>query len=214
MNVVIIGGGQKFGKIIADKFRDEGNNVYVLSHKDYGNDPNHLSANFLNIFDVQDKFKKLIANIESIDLFLYNSNADYGPCDEYDFGTKADVARIIYSWQTTLMIQTIIPHVISTIALTKMDKKSKIVFMTSGLAFKVPRNYATNAVGLPGGKAAQTHLMFALAKHNDKGVIVYSISSHFEYDDNEKLSKTISRIYENLKTFNPDISGRIIKFWN
>jgi NAD(P)-dependent dehydrogenase (short-subunit alcohol dehydrogenase family) len=213
MNVVIIGGGQKFGKIIADKFRDEGNNVYILSHKDYGNNPNHLYANFFDIHDVVNKFKKLIENIDKIDLFLYNSNADYGPCSEEDYCTGADITRITNSWIATLSIQAIIPHIIATIALTKMEKNSKIVFMTSGLAFAVPRNFATSSVGHPGGKAAQTHLMFALAKHNDKGVIVYSISTHFEYDNSEKLSKTISRIYENLNTFNSNISGRIIKFW-
>lgn len=214
MNVVIVGGGQKFGKIIADKFRDEGNSVYILSHRNYGQKPNHFFANFLDVDDVVLNFKQLISNIDHIDLLLYNTNADYGPYFEQDFHSDANLQQIADAWNKTISIQAILPHLLSVAALGRMSKDSKIVFMTSGLAFGVPRDFCTSSVGHPGGKAAQTHLMFALANHNDKDAIVYSISTHFEYEDKEKLNHIIDKIFNNLKTVDSDMTGRIIKFWN
>ena len=141
MNVVIIGGGQKFGKLLANKFIDSDANVYILSHKDYGDDTNHLSANFLNIADVVEKFSKLTSAIDKIDLLFYNTNADLGPCSIEDYKSYSDVSKIKDSWHNTITVQAVIPHILSICALSKMDANSKIVFMTSNLAFDIPRDY-------------------------------------------------------------------------
>lgn len=214
MNIVIIGGGQKFGKIIADKFRANGENVFVLSHKNYGESINHLSANFLSVKNVEKIFHKLIENISHIDILLYCSNGDYGPSGYDSFNTFANIDEISINWQKTITVQAVVPHIISIIALQKMSKNSKIVFMTSGIAFSVPRIYAQSSVGHPGGKASQNHLMFALANHNDKNAMVYSISTHFDIDNIEMYNKRIDQIFSNLQSFDPSYSGRIVEIFN
>jgi len=210
MNIVIIGGGQKFGRLIADKFINAGHNVYILSHKNYGDNPNHLHANFLDINDVRTKFQNLIKNISNIDLLLYNSNADYGPSCESHFTSKADLLFALNSWQSSMQISAYNPYLIAVTALDKMNAKSKIVFMTNHLSFAVPRNYCISSVGQPSGKAAQNHLMFALSHYNDRKAIVYSIFTHLDYDDIEKLNDKINKIYYNLCLFDNKMSGTII----
>ena len=213
MNVVIIGGGQKFGKTVANKFQDEGNNVYILSHKDYDERPNHLSANFLDHNSVVSSLKQLIQNIDHIDILLYCTNFDYGPCSQDDFSSNSNIDGIVENWKKTILIQAIIPHIISTIVLGKMNSASKIVFMTSHIAFEIPRNYCVNSVGHPGGKASQNHLMFALANSNDKQAIVYSISTHLDFDNAESYNLRVDKIFDNLKLFDAGLSGKIIEIY-
>lgn len=213
MNVVIIGGGQKFGKLLANKFIDSDANVYILSHKDYGDDTNHLSANFLNIADVVEKFSKLTSAIDKIDLLFYNTNADLGPCSIEDYKSYSDVSKIKDSWHNTITVQAVIPHILSICALSKMDANSKIVFMTSNLAFDIPRDYCQWSSGQPGGKASQNHMMFALSNYNDKNTIVYSIATHLEYEYKEKVNNVLNQIYNNLITIDKTLSGQIVQIY-
>ena len=214
MNVVIIGGGQKFGKSIADKFRSNNDSVYILSHKNYGSNTNHFYANFLDYKSVATATDKLIGNLDKIDILLYCTNFDYGPCADNDFCSKTEIDAVADRWQKSILIQAVIPHIISIIALQKMDKNSKIIFMTSHIAFEVPRNYCTSSVGHPGGKASQNHLMFALSHYNDKDASVYSISTHLDFDDLNEYNARVDKIFNNIKSFNKEYSGHIIEIYN
>jgi nucleoside-diphosphate-sugar epimerase len=75
MNVVVVGGGEKgkFGNDLVNRLRDEGHDVYILSHKLNGtNDPKQVAVDFTNLELVLDTFEKLVSHLDTIDLFLYN----------------------------------------------------------------------------------------------------------------------------------------------
>jgi nucleoside-diphosphate-sugar epimerase len=71
MNIIIVGGGSKFGKFVSNKLISMGHNVYILSHQNYDTDnQKHLHANFLNVPNVKEQFNKIVDKLDSIDIFL------------------------------------------------------------------------------------------------------------------------------------------------
>ena len=214
MNIVIIGGGDNFGKYAADRFRNEGHRVKILSHKNYGVIKDHLWANFNDVKDVIKNFNDLIEDIDHIDLLLYSSNVDRGPAAKEEFTSNAPLMAIERAWLDTLYVNTVVPHIISVLSLKKMTENSKIVFMTSGISLDISRDYCLTSAGHPGTKAAQNHLMYVLSLNNDKNVLVYSVSPHFPMENKEELEKIRNKVFENLKTFDRTLNSKIVNFWS
>jgi NAD(P)-dependent dehydrogenase (short-subunit alcohol dehydrogenase family) len=208
MNIVVVGGGQpgKFGNDFCLRARQEGHNVFILSHKDYGTgDPQHLYADHSERQYMVEAFNKLTESIDNIDIFVFNGRMDGYASMSRDFTSTAKITSI--GWHTNLHFTIILPHVLSIEALKKMSKGSKIVFLTTGMALKFDRTDYTAMAGYAGLKAAQIHLMVALAHHNDKGAIASSVSPHFPYEDRQAYLKVFNKVYDYILTFDESKNG-------
>ena len=215
MNICIIGGGQNFGKVISDKFRNDGHSVYVLSHTEHENmDDNHRSCNFSNPLKVVDTFKELISNVDTIDVLLYNTNGNSGPSEEISFTSNCpDYVYQIKNWNYSLNTGVIIPHLLSVECLKKMNESSKIVFMTTYMARHFDRDSFKNLASYAGMKAVQNHLMIALAEYNDKKATIFSIEPYLPRHDVEVFDKNVGRIYSELISMNREHSGKLISIF-
>jgi hypothetical protein len=215
MNIVVIGGGQpgRFGNDFCNRARDNGHDVYVISHKDYGyNDPKQIVADFTNVEEFLEKFKNLVEHLDRIDILLYNSNAHSYPMIPSLLKSTGVVS--IAEWEQSLKSHAIIPHVLSLEALKKMSETSAIVFMTTGMSCYVTRSKWTNMVGYAGFKGIQNHLMIGLAHHNDKGAIVTCVAPHFPYEDVEKYKVILNTAYEYITQLTKEHNGKIRLIWN
>jgi NAD(P)-dependent dehydrogenase (short-subunit alcohol dehydrogenase family) len=180
-----------------------------LSHQQKGH-PNrrHLYANFLNFDDILNKFDQLTAEINNIDIFVYNSAHGTYPIhpSHYKSNTKVNPE----GWYDTINIHAIIPHMLTIRALSKMSNTSKIVFLVTGLAINfIDRIRHTRLVGYAAGKAAQIFLMLALANHNDRGTIVTALSPHFDLEDIEFYQQALDHSYQYILKMDPAQNGHI-----
>jgi hypothetical protein len=210
MNIVVFGGGEpgKFGNDFCRMARREGHNVFILSHKDYANgDPQHMHTECRERQYVVEDFNRLTESIDHIDIFLYNGRMDGYPGWPEHFKSTAKVSSDM--WYNNLHFTVILPHILSIEALKKMSEGSKIVFLTTGLATELDRTKWTELAGYAGLKAAQNHLMIALANHNDRGAFVCSISPHFPYEDRNRYNIVCRKVYENILGFNSKQNGKI-----
>ena len=210
MNIVVFGGGEpgKFGNDFCNLAREQGHNVFVLSHKDYATgDPQHGHTDVSERQYVVEDFNQLTQSIDHIDIFLYNGRMDSYPSYPDHFKSTARISSEL--WYRNLYSNVILPHVLSIEALKKMSKASKIVFLTTGLATDFERTTYTEMAGYAGIKATQVHLMISLAHHNDRGSLVYAISPHFPYEDRPSYDRVFRLVYNNILEFDSTQNGKI-----
>lgn len=217
MNICVIGGGGpkgKFGRDFCDRARAEGHNVYVLSHKDHNQgDVRHAWADFGNVESVVDAFTQLVADIDCIDIFVYNSNpVPQRPSLDTDYKSTSTVTSEM--WYNTITGQAIIPHRLCIEALKKMSANSKLVFLVSGLAIPYNEHNYTNLVGYSTGKAIQIFMMKAFAEHNDRGAIASAVSPHFDYKNVDRYQTTVDNVYRYILDINQSENGKIKNFYN
>jgi NAD(P)-dependent dehydrogenase (short-subunit alcohol dehydrogenase family) len=213
MNVVIVGGGTKgkFGNDLVNRLRSEGHDVYILSHRDNGtNDPKQVVADFKDMQSVIDAYEKLTNHLDTIDLFLYNSNGRSYLNNEHAFTSGAIFNNI--EWQLSLNIAISIPYNLIIKALSKMNDTSKLIYMATGLATNYNRTEFTEYSGYAGSKAYMTHLMLGFANHNDKGSIVSILSPHFNYDDKDHYNNVFERICNYIQFLSKELNGKIVQF--
>lgn len=210
MNIVVVGGGQpgKFGNDFCLRARREGHNVFILSHKNYNNgDPQHLYADHSERQHVVEAFNELTKDIDNIDIFLYNGRMEGYPGKPEDFHSTAKINSLGY--YSNLHFTLLLPHVLSIEALKKMSQGSKIVFLTTGMATKFDRTDYTEMSGYAGLKAAQIHLMIALAHHNDRGAWASSVSPHFPYEDQQAYRGMFNKVYDYILNFDQSKNGSV-----
>jgi NAD(P)-dependent dehydrogenase (short-subunit alcohol dehydrogenase family) len=210
MNIVVFGGGEpgKFGNDFCLRARQQGHNVFILSHRDYATgDPQHAHVDCNDRQLVVEAFNRLTQSIDHIDIFVYNGKMNGYPSDLNEFTSNAKVSS--FSWHSNLYITVILAHVLSVEALKKMSAGSKIVFLTTRMALEFERTDYTEYAGYAGIKAAQTHLMIALAHHNDRGAFVSSVSPHFQYDNRPKYESVFRRVYDYILGFDQTQNGKI-----
>ena len=208
MNIVVVGGGEpgKFGNDFCNLAREQGHNVFILSHQDYkNNDPQHLHTDYTERQFVVDTFNQLVSGIDNIDIFIYNGPGEGYPSGPDYFKSTAKINSL--KWHMNLYVTVILPHVLSIEALKKMSKGSKIVFLTTSMS--LDRDDYTDMAGYAGMKAAQTHLMVSLAHHNDKEAIVSSVAPHFPYEDRPAYLKIFNKVYDYILTFDESKNGCI-----
>jgi len=210
MNVVIIGGGTKgkFGNDLVNRLRDEGHAVYILSHRSNGtNDPKQVIAKFSDIEDVLSSFDKLTEDLDTIDLFLYNSNGDPYVSNANSFTSTAKFSKL--QWDNALNISAVVPYNLMVRALSKMNDTSKLVYMATGLATDFTRKTFTQYAGYAGMKALMIHLMIGFAHHNDKGAIVSILSPHFDYDNREHYNSVFDNTCKYIFNLSKEHNGKI-----
>jgi len=209
MNAIVVGGGSKFGQFVVDSLRSLDYQVYVLSHQDYNTgDPTHLSADFKNTNSVKSQFQKILEQIDTLDLFLYVSNFDFGPGKPEHFGLLTSTVEKM--WFDTTRVNVVLPHELSLLALRKTHNDSKIVFMASGLAYEFERTDYTEMAAYAGSKAALNHLMTALSAHNKE--IICALSPHFPADEELKI-KEYQFAFNRLVSLTRADKGKIIKLY-
>jgi NAD(P)-dependent dehydrogenase (short-subunit alcohol dehydrogenase family) len=211
MNVVIIGGGQpgKFGNDLALRMRNDGHNVYIVSHKDYRTGhPHDISANFSTTQGVVDAFNEVTTDVDIIDMIIFNSNNGSYPSDaEYFTSTSVvDLKR----WEDNVRLACHIPHILGVEALKRMNENSKIIFMISYMAVLFNRKAYTSYAGYAGNKAMQAHMMRAFAEHNDKGAIATAIAPHFMYDVPENYKQVFELVYNYINNLTIKDNSRIM----
>jgi len=213
MNVVIVGGGTKgkFGNDLVNRLRDEGHDVYILSHRNNRtNDPKQSSVNFSNYQSVLDEFENLINHLDTIDLLLYNSNGHTYLSNKQSFTSTASFN--LEAWNNSLSVAVTVPYNLIVKALAKMNENSKIFYMATGLAINFDRTEYTEYAGYAGGKALMTHLMLGFAHHNDKGAIVSILSPHFDYNNKEQYNNVFERIHNYIMNITKEQNGKIVQF--
>jgi len=213
MNICVIGGGGavgKFGRDFCDRARQDGHNVYVLSHRPSAeNNSQHTWANFDVVTDVVTAFEQLTADLDHIDIFVYNSKPRQEfPGQPEDFVSNSRGNP--WLWHKTIDGHAVLPHLLSIAALKKMSDRSKLVFLVSGLATNFDRDYYTQLVGYSTGKAAQAFLMLAFANHNDRGAISTAVSPHFDNPDTYK--NIFDNTYRYILTIDHEQNGKIKNF--
>jgi nucleoside-diphosphate-sugar epimerase len=215
MNVVIIGGGEKgkFGNDLVNRLRNEGHDVYILSHKLNGtNDPKQMSVDFTKLELVLDTFEKLISHLDTIDLFLYNtSGKSHLLNQERSFTSTAEFDLV--AWQNSLNIVATVPYNLIVKALSKMNENSKIFYMATGLATNFDRTEYTKFAGYAGGKALMIHIMLGFAHHNDKGAIASILSPHFDYDNKKHYDSVFESICKYITNITKEQNGKIVEFY-
>ena len=219
MNIVVVGGGTpgRFGHDVVNRARKDGHRVLVLSHRLRSKDPDAEIANFSNLESTIDSFQQLISKVDHIDLFLYNTNCSGDSqggwpnnIDHYHSTSTVNEKLYIYGFK----IHVIIPHALCIEVMKKMNKDSKICFMTTDMIYQKNRTKYTEKVGYAGGKSYQHQLMLALANHNDIGVTVSSVSPHFDYNETSQYSYILDKAYNYLINHDSKFNGEIFECWD
>lgn len=219
-NVVIIGGGRKSGRMIADRFRADGDTVRVLSHSP---SPDSVVADFNDNSDVLVKFRKLVNDLDNIDILMYNTNAHAGPCGSPEFKKNPDwysprqaknrQAKIEEQWRKNMQVGMLLPNLIMLAALEKMNNTSVGVFMTTFISYAHLdlENPYTELLSYKAVKAVQNHMMLAFAGHNGVGATFCSVAPHYPYEDPVQLEIAVEKVYQAIRTAGPESNGKFLE---
>lgn len=209
MNIVVVGGGRpgQFGNDFVRKAKSQGHVVRVLSHRTENDTDATLT--FLNSEDAVLKFNAITKDLDTIDIFLYNSSYKGYPNEQVSYTSKGIIKEKLYVHG--FYVQVVIPHTLSIEALKKMTDRSKIMFMTTDTIYDRERNIGLDKLGYYGGKAYQHQLMLALAEFNDKDVTVSSISPLFDYENKGNYLKQFNTVYEHI--FGSTKNGKVYDCW-
>jgi hypothetical protein len=209
MNIVVIGGGSigKFGNDFVRAAKSAGHTVRVVSHRT--SKDTDVSVNFLNLEEVVEKFISVTSDLDSIDIFLYNTNYKGHPDSEEMFTSQGTIKEKLYMYG--FYVHAVVPHRLAIEALKKMNAESKIFFMTTDVIYDRERTENLYKLGYYGGKAYQHQLMLALAECNDKGTIVSSISPFFDYENKSNYANTFSIVYKHI--FSNVSNGKVFDCW-
>lgn len=212
MNVVVVGGGTpgKFGNDVVKRLRNDGHRVLVMSHKQHGA-TDSIVANFSSLEKTIDSFNQLTTQLDHIDILLYNTNCDAWPNMPGHYTSTAEIKEKLYIHG--FEIQVVIPHALAIEALKKMSVGSRIIFMTTDMIYDKERTIELHRVGYAGGKSYQHQLMLGLSKHNDKDVIVSSISPLFNYNEPSKYKLAFDKAYNYIITHDASCNGKVFNCW-
>ena len=212
-NIVVVGGATpgRFGNEFAVRARGRGHRVKVLTWRDAGADAVDTAvADFNDHEQVVSVFQDLVADLDRIDVLLYNAHAyDYPDSPEHFTSQCTTIDADAYV--QNLRVQVMIPHALSLVSLPRMDHDSALVFMTTGLALDHAKTEYTQFAGYAGAKSWAAHLMLALAHHNDRKAISVAISPFLDYEDPAALSRTIDSIVDCVLNLNQSQNGQIIQ---
>jgi short-subunit dehydrogenase len=115
-------------------------------------------------------------------------------------------------WIYAIRLNASIPHDLVCHALPKMDSNSKVIFMTTGISLSIrdKNNDFSHLAIYAGTKAAQNFLMRALAFHNDKNVVMCSISTHFPDESTEEYVNKVEEIFHLINAVDISNNGQIV----
>ena len=201
MNILIIGPGsdeKRFGRQFVNLAKEKNHTIYEFSFRLDSETPEQVTA----------RFKNFISEINTIDILLYNVMAGHYPGKLEHFDENHSVN--FYDWNQTIVCNVALPHMFSMESFHKMTKDSSIVFMTSTGSYLPPSDLTLSKyAGYFGSKAAQNYLMWGLADHNSKKVIVCSIAPHFPYEDQKMTDRVILAVTDKILNTSVTDTGKI-----
>lgn len=214
MNIIVLGGGAtgKFGNDFAIKARSEGHRVVIFSHKcnETGDVDQHVID--YNDFDsTQDIFTTVIEKISSIDIVLINQNGiSYPNIDEHFDHEHVDPS----SYYQMLNLHSITTHLLLTITYPKMLDGSKVLYMSTGLAYRMLSEDRHPYSGYAAIKAFMTHIIIGLANNRKKKIIYTTVSPHFTYDNINRYQMIFDNLYEWILKHDDTFNGKMISAWD
>lgn len=202
MNIVIVGPGsdpKRFGTHFVNKSEANGHSVTKFSYRLYDESPDQIT----------ERFENTIANLDKIDLFLYNVMGGTYPGEEHHFKTSHIVAH--EEWKNDIVINASLPHAFSLKCLEKMNENSSIVFMTSSASYLINRSNYLSFAGYFGTKATMNHLARSLAEYNDKQAKVCVMGPHIPYEDAESAEVIMESLSERILNISKEDNGKILQ---
>jgi len=166
-NVLIFGGGSKFGLSLTDAFKDAGNTVYKVSGS--AQDQNTLTVNWKTCF-IND-FEKFLTGLPNLDVVIFNQNASSLPEHFHKLGSMdtLEMWKQSKNYLQSYYVNCVLPqHALHTLSSSKkLNSNSKIVWMLSRSIF--------NPKSAPSDYAGQKYQNFVtlqkLANYNDQTFI-------------------------------------------
>ena len=206
MNIVIVGPGsdpERWGTYFTNSAEKDGHTVVKFSYR-IG-----YSLGEHDLAEIEDQFSDTVEELESIDIFMYNSIGGFYPGFEKDYQTGHQVKYS--SWTEGIMINAAVPHMMVLKCLEKMNANSKIVFLTSSASYLLNRDKYFHLAGYFGTKGCMNQLMLAFAHHNDKKATCVCLAPHIPYDEPDMAKKIMKQLYKLTMGITEKDNGRIIQ---
>lgn len=213
MNILILGGGKtgKFGNDFAERARTEGHQVFIFSHKkNEKNDNDQYVIDYDNLDNTKKVFEEVLQKIDTVDIILLNQNGR-----SYPYFDQHDIENVeIQLYINSLHFHVTISHLLISCAYKKLQDNSKIIFMSTGLAFQYNRNDYHAHYGYGGFKSLMTHIMLGLAHSRKKKIIHTILSPHFTYNDLPNYKKVFNNCYDWVFAHDDSCNAKIFGAWN
>lgn len=209
MNIVVLGGGKpgKFGNDFVNKARQEGHRVIVLSHKDYATGVNDdMIISYHNLDATKEVLAKVAIEMPSIDIMLFNQNGGGYPDSVEDLFSEPNTQY----YANTLQAHVVMPHLLVACLYANLKEGSKVVFMSSTMAFEYQREHYLSGVGYPSGKSFATHLMSSMARSRTKPVTFSAICPFFIYNDRNLYTQAFENLYKHIFEHDDNSNGKIV----
>jgi len=209
MNIVVLGGGRpgKFGNDFVNKARQENHRVIVLSHRDYGTgNSDDRVIDYHNLDNARQLLQQVAVDMPLIDIVLFNQNGGGYPDSVEDLFSEPNVQ----SYANTMQAHVIMPHFVIANLYANLQERSKVVFMSSTMAFEYDRKHYESGVGYPAGKSFVTHLMMSMARTRTKPVTFSAICPFFIYNDPALYGQAFTSLYNHILTHDDAMNGKIV----
>lgn len=214
MNIVILGGGSvgRFGNDFAQRARNQGHKVIIFSHKINGqNDTDQYVIDYNDIDKTKQVYTNAINDIEQIDLILLNQNGDSYPyINQQDEAPEVDANQ----YYRSLNIHVVSSHLLISTCHSKLHDKSKVVYMSTGLAFNLLRDNYHQHYGYGAYKSMMSNLMIGFAKNRKKKITYTVFSPHFPYDDRDTYKLVFENCYKWIFEHDDTFNGSVVAGWD
>lgn len=209
MNIIVLGGGApgKFGNDFVNKARSEGHRVIVLSHRDRntGNSDDRI-INYRNIESIKPVLQQISKEIPVIDIILFNQTGAGYPYSAEELFSEPNLSE----YNNLLNIHVVVPHLVTAMLHGNLIDGSKVIFMSSTMAFEYGRSNFGSMVGYPAGKSFVTHLMSSMSRSRTKNITFSAVCPYFMYNEPEKYQETLQYLYTHIFQHDDTMNGKIV----
>lgn len=210
MNIIVLGGGGKpgkFGKDFVNKAREQGHRVIVLSHRDHmtGNTDDR-TINYRNLESIKPVLQNIAKELPVIDIILFNQNGAGYPFSAEELFVEPNISE----YNSLINIHVAVPHLIVAMLYENLIEGSKVIFMSSTMAFEYDRNNFGSMVGYPAAKSFVTHLMSSMSRSRTKNVTFSAVCPYFMYNEPEKYQETLQHLYTHIFEHDDTLNGKIM----
>lgn len=209
MNIVLVGGGspERFGNQFLNRARNEGHRVINLSHRNHNTGhEDDRTLNYHNPEKVKEVCQKIIADMPVIDIIVFNQTGDAFPHDNAELFAEPNFER----YYRTMHIAVAVPHLIISCLYNNLVDGSKVLNMSSTMAFAYERDNYISAVGYPGAKSYATHLIMSMARCRTKKVTFSSLCPYFLYHKPEWYNNSFQVTYNHIFNHDDSCNGKIL----
>lgn len=213
MNIILVGGGStnatigRFGNQFLNKARSEGNRVINISHRNHHT--GHVDdrvIDYHNADKIKEVCEKISIDMPIIDIVLFNQTGDAFPHEETELFAEPDFQK----YYRTMNIAVAAPHLIISSLYKNLVDGSKVLNMSSTMAFSYERDNYISAVGYPGAKGYATHLIMSMARCRTKKITFSSLCPYFLYQKPEWYENSFNVTYDHIFKHDDSCNGKIL----